>query len=170
MEQNHGQIWSDLTTAGVFAKNYTFSIPVDTGVSFYYPDVVPPKYIWGGATYKSGSVTLKLKKIGNKIEATGIDMQAVIEDYYDFDYTRAIGTFSNRAATIQIGREIPPRPAGKIFHTLTDINFSYNESTGDLINGGVTNGGPPIPFFNANGYIQDGNFITTGGAGGGGNE
>jgi hypothetical protein len=170
LDQNHVQIWSEMTTGSVTTKDYTYPIPAGTSLSFYYDGVVPPKYIWGGATYKSGSVTLKLKKNGNKIVATGIEMQAVIEDYYDFDFTRPDNSFSKRAATIEIARELNSRQAGRVFHTLTYVDFSYDESTGELINENVVNGSPPIPFFNDNGYIQDGGFVTTGGAGGTGNE
>jgi hypothetical protein len=57
------------------------------------------------------------------------------------------------------------RPKGEVFHTVTEIDFSYSESTGDLVHGG-----PPVSFFNDNGYIENGLFVTTGGGGGGGNE
>ena len=92
-------------------------------------------------------------------------MVAEIEDYYDFDFTRPQGSFSYYAGIVQIGHEAGHRPKGEVFHTVTEINFSYTENTGDLVNGG-----PPISFFNENGYIEDGVFVTTGGGVGGGNE
>ena len=165
MDQNTAQIWNDLTTGGITSKVFTFPITPGTLVNFYFEGINNPKYTWGSAIYSSGTVTLKLKKSGNKIVAEEVKMVAEIEDYYDFDFTRGTGKFSNHAAIIQIGHETGGRPGGNIFHTVTEINLSYNESTGNLINGG-----PPVEFFNENGYIEDGVFVTTGGGGGGGSE
>ena len=134
-------------------------------MDFNYQGFDPMKFAYGTASCKSGSVTLVMRREGNKVLAKEIRISAIIEDIYDFDYTRHIGTLSHSASVVQIGWEKPGRTGGRIFHSNVDVDVTYTSSTT------YPDRPPPIQFFNDNGYLEDGLVKTptgSGGSGGGG--
>ncbi|MDP1588932.1 MAG: hypothetical protein Q8M07_14375, partial [Prosthecobacter sp.] len=60
-----------------------------------------------------------------------LHIEAVIQDLYDFDWTREASSNSRIGATVQIGWQSSSRNGGKIFATETELNNTY---TGSSIN------------------------------------
>lgn len=159
------EIWQGLPAQSeerVFSYEIAPGTPVDFNYSFPFH---PLKLSYGGASCKSGRVSLQMKRVGNKVVATTIRLRATIEDIYDFDFTRLNTSLSHHAAIVQIGWKDPGRKAGRVFHSevLVDVTYFSHTTYTDMT--------PPVKFFNDNGVIENGTVKTPpsgGGSSGGG--
>jgi len=155
LEANHTQIWSEFQSSGDLERSYTYTIPAGTEINLYYRGANQLRLSYGSANYVGGTISFVLERVDNTILSKVISITAEIEDIYDFDFTRAPNSASRRGAIVQIGWEAAARPTGRIFHTITEIDVTYNAPA-------------PIDFFNQTAFIRDGNFVTADTAPGGG--
>ena len=106
------------------------SMPIAQGttISFYEADMDDLRLSYGGAGIH-GTLVFSLKRDPAnplKVILTSVTINAVVEDTYDFDWTRPKTWPSRHGATVQIGWQPPARNAGRIFATETEVQRVYN--------------------------------------------
>ena len=107
------------------------SIAQGTTISFYELDPnkkTDLKLAYGGANIQ-GTVSFGLKRDPSnplKVILTSVTLNAVVDDMYDFDWTRPRTWPSREGATVQIGYDPPDRKGGKIFATETEVQRLYD--------------------------------------------
>ena len=105
-------------------------LPVARGISFYGSGT-DLRAAYGGANIR-GTVVFGLKRDSSdsrKVILTSVAIEAIVEDLYDFDWTRPESSDSRQAATVQIGWEPPLRNAGRIFATETEVKHLYDDDS-----------------------------------------
>lgn len=89
------------------------------------------KRAYGGANIR-GVVIFELKRDpsnDSKVVLISVNIDAVVDDMYDFDWTRLRTWPSRHGAMVQIGWQLPDRKGGRVFVTETEVNRLYhNES------------------------------------------
>ncbi len=104
------------------------NIPTGTVISFYEDG--PPSDLngaYGGANIH-GTVSFGLKRDPTnplKVILSSVTINAVVDDMFDFDWTRKASSQSRKGATVQIGYQPPDRPGGRIFATETEVQRHY---------------------------------------------
>lgn len=125
-------------------------------ISFYGGGLVTDdlRFAFGEATI-SGTVTFGTRRDTtnpNNIYLTSVNIDATLDDVYDFDWTRPQNWPSRKASTVQIGFEPDARMAGAIFATRTQLIRLYNSGNAisdfNSLNGPInivpTNPNPPV--------------------------
>ncbi len=105
----------------------SLTIPRGTSISFYEASRTDLKMAYGGANIR-GTVSFGLKRHPSdplKVILNSITLDGVVDDMYDFDWTRPRNWPSREGATVQIGYEPPDRKGGKIFATETEVQRRY---------------------------------------------
>ncbi len=101
-------------------------LPIAQGISFY-DSGTNLLAAYGSASIR-GTVVFGLERDpsdARKVILTSVDIDAIVEDVYDFDWTRLKTSASRQAAAVQIGWEPPVRNAGRIFATETEVKHLY---------------------------------------------
>jgi hypothetical protein len=107
------------------------TIAQGTTVSFYESGMTDLHNAYGGANI-NGTVVFGLKRDpanALKVILSSVTINAVVEDMYDFDWTRPRTWGSRYGATVQIGWEPPGRNGGKIFATETEVQRLYDNDS-----------------------------------------